>query len=144
MTENHLSAWDELVGTLALLPSSVSSQSQIPRRQLTLASLASCRLQRLVLSRNDITRIPTIASSSTLSIRHLYLTANALTSWSSVDALNSQLPGLIGLWISENPLFDGMYEEDVRLEIIARVKGLTELEGSRVSGDDLAPTEDLR
>ncbi|ORY66787.1 hypothetical protein BCR35DRAFT_181638 [Leucosporidium creatinivorum] len=111
---NKLTNWDEIVASLLPLPS----------------------LDRLILSRNSISTVPLSPSSATLNLRYLSLTANALASWSSVDALNSQVPNLEGLWIGENPLFEGLHEGDVRLEIIARVKGLRELEGSRIS-----PTE---
>ena len=90
------------------------------------------RLERLILSANNL---KTLARTSKVNptISHLSLTGDSIDSWSSLNALNRQLPALESLWISDNPLFAGLEEADARLEVIARVRDLSELEGSRVS-----------
>lgn len=127
---NDLRDWENVISAL----SNLNACATLKRRpsQATNRTDSSCHsLTRLILSSNQLETIP--PTSPTLSsLRHLSLASNRLSSWSSLDALNTQLPFLTSLAIGDNPLFKGKGEAGVRLEIIARIAGLRELEGSRV------------
>lgn len=95
------------------------------------------RLKRLILSHNRFSSLapstPT-ASSRLVSLRHLSLASNLLSTWSSLDPLNA-LPSLESLRLADNPLLVEEKEERggvSRLRVLGRVGRVSELEGSVV------------
>ncbi|TFY71866.1 hypothetical protein EVG20_g1128 [Dentipellis fragilis] len=71
------------------------------------------RLNRLILSTNPLSTIPTRDGSSNTDVqplpqvKHLALLSAGISTWESVDALNSWLPGLESLSLSGTPLVEG-------------------------------------
>lgn len=129
LDSNKLKDWDEIVMALQRLPWFVPVRSSCSP-SLTLIFPQS--LDRLILSSNTISHI-SVTSAAPLHIHHLSLASNLISSWSSLNALASQVPSLETLWVGDNPLLATIEEGDARLEVIARVASLQELEGSRVS-----------
>ncbi|GAA6027767.1 hypothetical protein JCM8097_008024 [Rhodosporidiobolus ruineniae] len=137
---NELGDWEELVDELSMLPA----------------------LNTLILTSNRISSLALPSSSSThpksapalLQLRHLSLTSNLLSSWStSIDALAasvpSAFPALTSLRLLDNPLFPSPVSSSAdssapspagqpnpahtRLLVLARLPQLTELEGTPVT-----------
>ncbi|GAA6023216.1 hypothetical protein JCM10207_004483 [Rhodosporidiobolus poonsookiae] len=145
LESNELSGWSDVVEELALLPS----------------------LSELVIASNRFDSLQLKAGSSSTSLRrlrHLSLTDNLLSSWtSSVEALAasspSAFPSLTSLRLSGNPLvtppIDDSFSPDVdeqarlldrhalraRLGTIARFAALTELEGTPVTAAERGDAE---
>lgn len=89
-------------------------------------------LESLYVSQNLLTEIrPTSAFPS---LKTLLVGDNKIRDWSSVDALNS-FPLLQEVRLTGNPVAEAV-EMSVRYEIIARVQGLTLLNGSVVSASE--------
>lgn len=73
-------------------------------------------------------------------LESLHLSANLLHSWASIDVLNT-LPKLVSLRFTNNPLTRGMGQSEVRQLLIARVAGLTRLNGAEISKKERVEAE---
>ncbi|KAM0756401.1 RNI-like protein [Meredithblackwellia eburnea MCA 4105] len=129
LAENELSDWEQV--SLALNP--------LPK------------LSRLILSSNKLVAIkadPDSTPTSTLrSLRHLSLSDNPISTWASIDSINNKatFPRLDSIAVS-NCLFCGDQLADidvgkVRSEVIARIGGLLELDGSIVKSGEREDSE---
>ncbi|GAO48995.1 RNI-like protein [Saitoella complicata NRRL Y-17804] len=103
-------------------------------------------LHSLILSRNKLT---TLTNSTTKNIlptfKHLTaldLSRNQISSWSDIDALNA-LPTLSSLRVAHNPLYTPTRDrEDVgRMELIARLPNVWEVNGTDVKGQERVQAE---
>ena len=104
--DSELSSWDA-VKPLATLPA----------------------LQSLNLNGNEIAAVPRADGFAALKV--LMLRANPITEWSSIDALNTY-PSLCEARTSELPLLKDLSAAAARRMVIARVGGLTILNGGEV------------
>lgn len=73
-------------------------------------------------------------------VESLSLSGNKISSWVSIDAL-SCLPCLSGLRFTNNPLTRDLGQSEVRQLIIARLKGLTRVNGAEVSKKERVEAE---
>lgn len=73
-------------------------------------------------------------------LESLQLSCNRIERWRSIDALNA-LPCLRSLRFTSNPLVRGMGQSEARQLLIARVAGLTRLNGAEVSQRERADAE---
>ncbi len=82
-------------------------------------------------------------SISSLGFAHLeslQLSCNRIARWRSIDVLNA-LPGLRSLRLTSNGVVRGMGQSEARQLLIARVAGLTRLNGAEVSQRERADAE---
>lgn len=73
-------------------------------------------------------------------LESVHLSANLIDSWTSVDALH-RYPALVSLRFTNNPLVRTMGQSEARQLLIARVAGLTRLNGAEVSKKERAEAE---
>lgn len=73
-------------------------------------------------------------------LESLQLSCNRISRWRSIDALNA-LPRLRSLRFTSNPLVRGMGQSEARQLLIARVAGLTRLNGAEVPQRERADAE---
>lgn len=110
----------------------------------SLASLAA--LRNLHLKGNNIaamTAPDAVAPVFPPSLRYLDVSYNRIREWSFVDALPAHFPGLIGLRIAHNPVYDGQDTEDKTLSTeeshmftIARFANLKSVNFTHVKPED--------
>ncbi|KAA1469385.1 hypothetical protein DENSPDRAFT_773147 [Dentipellis sp. KUC8613] len=98
------------------------------------------RLNRLILSTNPLSTVPSRDGSSNLEVqplpqvKHLAFLSAGISTWASVDALNSWLPGLESLSLSGTPLVeDEQTGRTWRQFVIARVPSLRVLDSTPIS-----------
>jgi len=89
------------------------------------------RLENLHLASNSLEVIPPPSERRLEGIRRINLALNKINIWSSLDALAAWCPNLQNLNFSDNPVVSE--QRYGRQLIIARVKSLEILEGSKVS-----------
>jgi tubulin-specific chaperone E len=136
LEHNQLDNWEDILHCIIIPGGSNSGIQTSPMPAL----------RSLLLSHNNITHISPIDTSTTahhssqlLLLSTLMLGSNQLSSWHSIDALNT-FPHLSDLRISDNPLTptfssssSSSYGGDLRYETIARLGRVLRLNGSDVS-----------
>ncbi|EIW60185.1 uncharacterized protein TRAVEDRAFT_164763 [Trametes versicolor FP-101664 SS1] len=113
-------------------------------------------LQRLVLTSNHITQIPSpsgdagtapaaVSGGSPVgALKHLALAFNRIASWSDIDALPCWCPQLESLTLAGNPLFnDPAHRSHARPYTIAKIPSLQILDGAAVSPKERRDSEIL-
>ncbi|KIK58192.1 hypothetical protein GYMLUDRAFT_1006380 [Collybiopsis luxurians FD-317 M1] len=102
-------------------------------------------LERLILTSNEIDRIPPPThndSPSLNALKHLSLNLNNLNSWNDLDALSLWCPSLISLTLSGNPLVESGNEvRYTRPFIIVRIPTLSILDSTAVSTKERIDSE---
>ncbi|KJZ78425.1 hypothetical protein HIM_02463 [Hirsutella minnesotensis 3608] len=112
-----------------------------------LASLTSLSsLRNLHLKGNNITAMASQDATAPIfppSLQYLDVSYNQINEWSFVDALSTHIPGLTGLRIAHNPVYDRQdadtkapSSEESHMFTIGRVAGLKNVNFSHVRPDD--------
>lgn len=100
------------------------------------------KLQRLILSSNCIETIPFPSSGQGLpSLKYLSLSQNRISTWKDIDALESWCPVLESFSMVENPLTLRENTRHTRPFLISRIRSLTKLDGTLISGRERNDSE---
>ncbi|BFZ61903.1 hypothetical protein YB2330_002981 [Saitoella coloradoensis] len=103
-------------------------------------------LQSLILSRNKITTLTSSTAKIILTTFNLLtaldLSRNQIPTWPDIDALNA-LPSLSSLRIAHNPLYTPTRDREnvARMELIARLPNVREVNGTEVRGQERVQAE---